>query len=136
MDDVQDSTSQKSSSEVWREVGAQFEALGKSLSAAFRQAWNDEAGREAVQEVEAGLKSISRAVADTVDGVAQSSEGQQLRAEAERIAQSAHEAGKQVVAEVRPQLLAALKSVQQGLQSAISELQGKRAETEDETPGT
>ena len=125
VNEEQEKTADSSSAEAWRRVGQQFEVLGKSLANAFQEAWHDETNREAVREVESGLKSMSRAVADAVDEAANSPEGQRLRADAERMAQSAHEAGKQAFDEARPQLLAAFQSMQQGLQSAIDNLQGR-----------
>jgi hypothetical protein len=136
----QEKTAESSSAEAWRRVGQQFEVLGKSLANAFQEAWQDETNREAVREVESGLKSMSRAVADAVDEAAKSPEGQRLRTDAERMAQSAHEAGKQAFDEARPQLLAAFQSMQQGLQSAIDNLQGKgaadREAADEEHPGS
>lgn len=127
---------QRTSSEAWREVGQQFEALGKSLSAAFREAWNDETTREAAKEIESGLRTMSRAVADAVDEAAGSPEGQKLRAEAERVAQSAHEVGSQAVDEARPHVVAALQSIQRGLESAIEAFQHRRGEASgEEGPG-
>ena len=128
MNEEQDRTSDATSAQAWQRVGEQFEALGKSLAAAFQEAWHDEANREAAREVESGLKSMSRAVADAVDEAAHSPEGQRLRADAERMAQSAHEVGKQAIDEARPQILAAFQSIQQGLQSALDELQGKHSQ--------
>lgn len=123
----------QSSAEAWQEVGQRLEALGHSVAAAFKEAWDDEASQEALREVEAGLRSAARAVADTVDEAAASQEGKQLREDAERFARSAEEAGKQAFDEARPQLLAALRSVREGLQSAIDALQeAKTKEPADE----
>jgi hypothetical protein len=133
--DDENRAAEGSSSQAWHRVGEQFDALGKSLARAFQEAWHDEANRQALYEVELGLKSMSRAVADAVDEAANSPEGQRLRADAERMAQSAHEAGKQAVDEARPQLLAAFQSMQQGLQAAIDSLQGQRRGEWGETGG-
>lgn len=136
MTEDHDQERRKSSAEAWREVGQRFEALGHSVAAAFKEAWQDEASQEALHEVEVGLQSAARAVADTVDEAAASPEGKQLLEEAERFAQSAQEAGKEALDEARPQLLAALQSVRAGLQSAIDALQQTRsgAPTQERDP--
>ncbi len=133
MSEEQDRREEQSAAEAWRRVGEQFESLGKSLAAAFEEAWHDETNRQAVKEVESGLRAMSRAVADAVDEAVESPEGRRLRADAERMAQSAHETGKQVVDEARPQILAAFQSMQQGLQSAIDNLQRKQDTGAEET---
>lgn len=110
--------------EAWQEVGRQFESLGVSLSKALHEAWDDDRNRQAVGEMESALKSMARAIADTVDEAAASPEGRELRDEAERVAATAVAAGKQASETARPQIVAALRSLRDGLQAAIDELQG------------
>lgn len=119
-------TERRSTAEAWQEVSRQIEALGKSLDAALWQAWNDGAMQKAVGEMESGLQSIARAVAEGIDQAAALPEGQQLREDAERAAESARVAGEEAVAEARPKILAALQSIHDGLEKAIEQLQGTR----------
>jgi len=109
--------------ESWQQVGEQFEALGASLASAVQTAWADEGNRQAVREVESGLRSLASAVAVAVDEAAASPEGQQVRAEAERAVASAQEAGRQAADQAVPQLASALRALGEGLRSALSELQ-------------
>jgi hypothetical protein len=113
----------KRSSEAWREVGRSFEALGENLSHALRTAWEDESTQEAMEEMRAGLQSMARSVADAVDDTMESPEGQKFREDAERFAQSAREAGEQAASEARPHIAAAMKTIQDGLASAIQQLE-------------
>jgi len=107
---------------AWEEVGRRFESLGRSLADAVSAAWSDEANQKAVNDVAAGIKSMAKDVADSVDEAARSPEGQKLRQEAEELTKAAAETGKQTFDEAKPQLVAALRSITEGLQSAISHL--------------
>ncbi len=131
MDETKSDAS-RSSAEAWQEVGKRLEDLGNSLASALRGAWDDEANQQALREMEAGLKSVARAVADTVDQTAASPEGQRLREDAERAAESARRAGEKAADEARPQILAALQTLREGLQAAIDQLRSKRPDDQGE----
>ena len=126
----------KRSTEAWREVGRSFESLGRSLSRAFRTAWEDESTQEAMTEMRAGLESMARSVADAVDETVDSPEGQKFREDAEQFAQSAREAGEQAVSEARPHIAAAMKTIQEGLNSAIRELERAQQPESGEGPSS
>ncbi|MGC9347088.1 MAG: hypothetical protein ACP5JG_03025 [Anaerolineae bacterium] len=133
MTEEKGSEESKRSAEAWREVGRSFESLGQSLSHAFRTAWEDESTQDAMEEVRAGLQSMARSVADAVDDTMESPEGQKFREEAERFAESAREAGEQAASEARPHIVAAMKTIQDGLASAIQQLERAQKPKSGET---
>jgi hypothetical protein len=50
--------SQSADQEGWQEVGRQFQALGESLAAAMRTAWEKEENRKRLEEMQTGLESM------------------------------------------------------------------------------
>jgi hypothetical protein len=119
---------QPPSSEVWEEVGRQFQTLGESLAATFRTAWHNEANRQRVQEMQSGLESMVNEVGKAIRESAASPKVQQARTEAEKAAESLRAAGEQTVQEVRPHLLSALRQVNTELQKMISHMEEKPPE--------
>ncbi|MGD2104105.1 MAG: hypothetical protein PVJ55_03185 [Anaerolineae bacterium] len=117
---------QQSAEDAWREVGRQFEALGESLSTAFRAAWEREETQQHVRSMQAGLEKLVDRVDRAVKEAAESREGRRLRAEAEQTAESLRHAGEQTWQEVRPELLNALTKANAELQRFIDELEQKQ----------
>lgn len=111
------------SSETWREVGQQFQALGESLAAAVRATLENEETRRHMQELQTGLKAMINEVDQAVRDAATSPEGQRVRAEVERATQSARVAGQQALQEAQPHLIMALRQVTAELQKLISRLE-------------
>ena len=104
-------TSAKASSELWQEVGQQFEILGETIAAAVRS---------------------------VIDDTVASPEAQKLREEAEKAAKSAREAGERTAEEmpetVRTHLITALQKASAGLQKLADRLeQHTQAEETEET---
>jgi len=131
--------SQQGSSEAWRGVGEQFKSLGESIAQAFRSAWEDDSNRQFVKEMESGLDSMLDSVSTAINDAAQSPEAQKLRGEAEKVAQSAREAGERAAKDVRPTLLSALRQMNSKVQDLINNLEQKveagagKKRTEDQT---
>lgn len=114
------------SEETWKEVGRQFEALGESLAAAFRTAWQDENNQRRVQEMRAGVESMLTEVSQAIQEGSQSPEAQKLREDAAKAAETTRAAVEKGAQEARPHLLNAMKEVSQALQRAIEDLEGKK----------
>jgi hypothetical protein len=119
--------SQTASGEAWREVGRQFEALGESLAAAFKTAWQNEENRQQLREARASLEAMAERVGQTVKEVAASPDAQKARDEVKKVAQSAQVAGEQTLREVQPHLLVALRQIKTEIDKMIDHL-------EQETP--
>jgi hypothetical protein len=108
--------------EAWREVGRQFQALGDSLSEAFRAAWTDENNRERVEEMRTGIESMVNQVGKVLKDYSNTPEGQQVRQEAKRAAENFRTAGEQTMTEARPHLVTALRQVNSELQRMIDQM--------------
>jgi len=118
--------------EAWREVGLQFQALGESLAEAFRTAWESEETREHVQNMRGGLEAMVDKVDRALKEAAASPQGEKLRQEAEKAAETLRAAGEQTWQEAQPHLLSALNQINAELQKMIDRLKGE--ETTSEAP--
>lgn len=105
--------------QAWHEVGNQFKLLGQSLAVAFRQTVQD---KEAWQEVQSGLESAVDAIDRAIKETSASPEGQRVRDEVEKAAESARAVGEQAFREMQPHLLVGLRRLRDGLQRAIDRL--------------
>lgn len=109
----------------WKDVGAQFEQLGASLASAFRAAWNDEENRKQARELQNGLENMIDQVSSAIKDAANSPEGEKVRSEATRAADSLRTASEQTVQEVRPHLVNALKQINSELQNIVERMERK-----------
>ena len=125
---------QSSTSEGWQDVGKQFEELGASLAQAVRSAWENETTQQRVQEMRTGLESMVREVSQAIEDSANTPQGQRLRQDAGRAAESVRSATEQTVQEVRPQLINALQQVNEELQKLIDRMENRRRPAADEAP--
>ncbi|HVN52981.1 MAG TPA: hypothetical protein VMT46_01530 [Anaerolineaceae bacterium] len=112
-----------SSGDAWEDVGKQFETLGESLAKAFRAAWNSEENQQRLQEMRSGLESIARNVDQAMQDTAASPEGQKIKTEANRAAESLRVATEQTAEEIRPRLVKALRQVNDELQKIIDRME-------------
>jgi len=110
-------------SDAWSEVGKQFEALGKSLAAALRAAWESEETRRRARNLQTSLETMVNEIGAALQEAANSPEGQQARQEVQKTAQSLHAVGRQTWQETQPHLVSALRRVSDGLQKVISQME-------------
>jgi predicted component of type VI protein secretion system len=113
--------------ESWREVGRQFQALGEGLAQAFRTAWESEENRQQVENMRTGLESMVEHVNRAIQDVCDSPEGQKVRSEVDRAAQSARAAGEKAVQDIQPHLLSALNYVNDEIQKIINRMEPKES---------
>ncbi len=128
---VESEEQKKTTDEVWHEVGRQFEALGKSLSQAFRATWESEETRKHVEKLGNDLDRAAQKVEEAVKKAGSSPEAQKLREEAEKTAESLQVAGKKTWDDARPHLLSALTQFSTELQKVIDRLQQQDATSEE-----
>ncbi len=121
-------TDEHTTQDPWREIGRQFQTLGESLATTFRTAWENEENRQHLENMKNGLESMANQVGQAVQDASDSPEGQKVRGEVERAAQSAHKAGEKAVQDVRPHLLSALNQVNDELQKIISRMSAGSAD--------
>ncbi len=131
-----------SSGDAWQEVGKQFQALGDSLATAFRAAWYDEQNRKRVQDMRQGIEQMLNEVGKALDETARSPQVQQAKSEAKKTADSVRGASEQTFQEVRPQIVSALRQLNNELHKFVERLESKSSAsaeqggTPDETPNT
>src|SRR5512133_1597353 len=91
-----------SGGDAWDDIGRQFQTLGESLAKAFRATIENEKNQQRIQEMRSGLESIVRNVDQAIQDTAASPEGQQIRSEASRAAESLRIATEKAAQEARP----------------------------------
>ncbi len=126
---------QQSTAESWQEVGRQFEALGKSLAAAFRTAWQSNESRQNLEKMKSGMEQMARDVNDAVKASADTPEAKQAREHMKQAAAAARDASKQALADVRPQLLEGLKRANAELEKAITRWEAETKSEQATEPG-
>ena len=109
--------------DAWEDVGKQFQTLGESLAKAFRAAWANEQNQQRVQEMRSGLELIVRNVDQAIQDTASSPEGQKIKSEASRAAESLRTATEKTAQEVRPHLVSALRQANEELQKFIDRME-------------
>jgi hypothetical protein len=107
----------------WEDVGRHFQALGDSLAAAFRTAWENEENRPQMQNMKSGLEEMVNQVSQAIKDSAASPAGQQVRSEAKKVASTLRTAGEQTAQEVKPHLLTALRQIEAELQKLIDRME-------------
>ena len=108
--------------EGWQEVGRQFKALGESLAAALRAGWENEENRTRLQDMQTGLESLVSEVGQAIQETVESPEAGHVKAEAQKAANTVAGVLDETTAEVRPQLVSALRQVNSELQKVIDRL--------------
>lgn len=120
---------QPGAGDAWQEVGKQFQTLGEGLAAAFRAAWENPDTQRRMQDIKTGVESMVHDVGRALKESADSPEVQRVRTEAEKAAESVRASGEQVVQEVQPHLVAALRQVNEELQKLIDRMQARPPST-------
>ena len=121
--------------EPWREVGDQFKALGESLSRAFRTAWESEENRQHLESMKSGLKAMVDQVGQALEDASASVEGQKVRREAEKAAESARAAGEKALEEARPHVLSAVRQINAEMEKWIRRMEGRVQEADEPDAG-
>ena len=121
-------TEEQTAEESWREVGRQFQALGESLATAFRAAWGSEENRQHLESMRIGLEAMVNNISQAIQETGASPEGQRVREEMERAAESARAAGERALQDARPHLLSALQWINAEMHKVIDRLDQKDPE--------
>ncbi|MBN1993115.1 MAG: hypothetical protein JW953_10460 [Anaerolineae bacterium] len=121
---------QSPANEAWQNVGRQFRSLGESLAAAFKTTWESEETRQHLEEMQTGLEKMANEIGQAVKEAAESEEGQKIKVEAEKAAQSAQAVGRETMDEMRPHLLNAFRKIRTELDQIITGMEQKKASPE------
>lgn len=119
--------------EAWKDVGNQFQSLGESIARALRTAWDGVENKQEVQEMRRGLESMVNDIGKAIQETSSSPQGQQVRTEARKAAESLRSAGEQTYREAQPHLVSALRQIDESLRRAINNIENQRT-TEGTTP--
>ncbi|MGI6209068.1 MAG: hypothetical protein ACOYEW_12770 [Anaerolineae bacterium] len=111
--------------DVWKELGRQFEELGRTLASTIRSAAENEENRRRFEEIEVSLQRMAEDVSQAVNEAAESPEGQRVRAQVERTAEAARLAGEQALEEARPHIVAALRRLNEELERLSQRLKSQ-----------
>lgn len=105
--------------DAWEEVGQQFRSLGNSLASAFRTAWKDEKNQGRLREVQASMTEMANQVGSAIHEASESPEGQRVRGDAAKAAETVRAVGQDTAKEVAPPLLSALRQVNAELKRVL-----------------
>lgn len=111
---------------TWREVGKQFEDLGKSLAEAVRITWTSEENRRRLQEMRTGLETMVKEVSQAINESMTSPQAQQAKSQVGKTAESLRVAGEQSAQELRDQLLVILQQVNDELGKLTKRMESGR----------
>ena len=127
-------TEPQSPADAWKEVGAQFQALGAGLASAFRTAWTNEENKRHAKEMQADLEAMVNELGAAIKASATSPEVKQVKTEAGKTLETFRTAGEKTVQEVRPTLLAALHQANEQLQKLVGRMKQNEPEATEGTP--
>jgi len=112
--------------DAWREVGEQFQELGKAVAQALRATWESEETRQRLQSLQEGLEAMASEVGQAVKETVLESE--EVRRAAAKAAETTQTATQQALEELRPQLLSALHQINKELEILIERLRSQASE--------
>ena len=124
----QGGSSEKSSSDIWCEVGENFESFGQSLASAFKETWENGEIRE---KLRVSLDSLADGIHQAAEDLKEPEKAQQAREKVEKAAKSAQESGTQAFHEAKPRVISSLRHLSAELQKTIDRLE--REESQDTT---
>jgi len=130
-----ESTQERHEHDAWRDVGAQFEALGERLSNALRSTWESEETQQRVRSMQEGLESAVTELDRAVKQTYESEQAKKARTEVQKAVVSLREAGEKTWQEARPQVLSALTMINSEIQKLIDRLEQQPASGDDASDG-
>ena len=95
------------------------------LAQTVRAAWDREDTQQRVREMQDGLEKMVQEVRGAIDDSMNTPQGQRIKQDANRAAESLRNAGEQTVQEVRPQLINALQQLNSELQQWIDKMENR-----------
>ena len=116
--------------EAWREVGKQFEVLGKTLAEAVRTSWYNEENRKRLQEMQGGLESMAKQVSTAIKETAANPNAETAKTQAKKTADTVRTAGEQTVQELRPHLVNALHLLNDELDKLVKRMEAEKSSSD------
>lgn len=109
--------------DAWREVGEQFEELGRTLARAVKASWGSEEAQRRLRGMQTGLQAMVEDIGEAIREAVPRPQADELKQQAERAMEATRAASHQAVEDVRPHLLAALRAVNGEVQTLIERLE-------------
>jgi hypothetical protein len=121
----QKETSQESAPDSWSEVGDNFQSLGGSLAAAFKETWENE---ELSQKLRKSMDSLADGINHAVREATKPEEGRQVSEEMGKAAKSAQDAGTQAFRDVKPHIVSSLRKLSAELKKMTDRMEQEESE--------
>ncbi len=103
------------------DLAAEFQQLGKNLSAALHAAWESPERKKLTQEIEEGITQVGSVLKQEFQAASSSSTGQRIKTDVEDLTQRLRSGD--VAEKVRQDILAALRSVNEELKKSATHWQ-------------
>ena len=108
---------------TWEEIGAKFTALGESLTEAVEDAWNDPKVQDVLENIRSGLQQAADEIEVAIENAKEDPGVKKFSEDATQAFNDLGEKGEEVVQNVRPHVVSALKSFTDALNSLISDIE-------------
>lgn len=108
---------------TWEEIGAKFTALGESLTEAVEDAWNDPKTQDVLENIRSGLQQAADEIEVAIENAKEDPGVKKFSEDATQAFNDLGEKGEEVVQNVRPHVVSALKSFTDALNSLISDIE-------------
>jgi hypothetical protein len=122
-----------STRDAWRELGEQFEQLGRSLAAAIRNTLEADENRRRLESLRSGVEDMASEVSKAIEEASASPEGQQVLDSVERTAENAVVIGQKVFDEARPHIISAMRQVNAELEKFSRRMEQEKSSGASET---
>lgn len=107
----------------WEEVGTKFTAFGESLGEALSSTWNDPKTQEVLEQIKTGLQQAADEIEDAIQTAKEDPGVKQFSEDATQAFNDLGEKGEEVVQNVRPHVMKALKSFSEALNQLIGDME-------------
>ncbi|RME51333.1 MAG: hypothetical protein D6796_01180, partial [Caldilineae bacterium] len=86
----------------WEAIVRDFQSLGQSIAETVKDAWQDEANRQQLQELGDSMKRVADQIVDAVDEALKSPAATEVKSEFKKAPETVKEAGQRVYSEAQP----------------------------------
>ena len=114
---------QSNATDAWNEVGKQFQTLGESLASAFNATVQDEKVQQELKNMQSELNTAGEQISQKAKAASDSVKSIDVEEETKKLGEEAQTAGQDLVKDVQPHLLSALKKMQTSIDQAINDLE-------------
>jgi hypothetical protein len=119
---------QPTATDAWNEVGQQIQTLGASLTSAFNASVQDEEVQQQLKTLQSELDTAAAQINQKAKEASDSVKSVNIEEETKKLDDETQAAGQDLVKEVQPHLLNALKKIQTGLDQIVNNLEKEDTE--------